>query len=236
MTESYGLTYDDVSSKLRYEPDTGLLFWLISPARNIPAGAEAGCVKATRVSAKGVSVSYKYIRIDGRSITAAQIAWLLINHEWPVGRIGYRDGDPLNLREENLIMANALPVSPTRWTQEDKNEYVKRFRSSFPMEWKDGELRSKYGINLAEYTAMAIAQNGKCAICEKEETEERSGKLRALAVDHNHSTGAVRGLLCQSCNKMIGLACDDVTVLAKAISYLDKHSGSNVVPFVKEPA
>jgi hypothetical protein len=52
-----------------------------------------------------------------------------------------------------------------------------------------------------------------------------------LSVDHDHVTGAVRGLLCSNCNLVLGYACDDVTVLQKAIGYLRRHVGiDNVVP------
>jgi hypothetical protein len=46
-----------------------------------------------------------------------------------------------------------------------------------------------------------------------------------LSVDHNHTTGAVRGLLCANCNLAIGYANDDPVVLRKAIAYLDKYEG-----------
>jgi len=233
MSDDYGLTYDHVSEKLHYVPETGKLFWKTSPARNVPKGSEAGCTKATRTGKNGKPVSYRYIRLDGRNIVASQIAWLLMHREWPRGRIGYKDGDPLNLVATNLTMSNFLERTEVEF---DRAAYSRAHRETYPMENKDSELRSRFGINLAEYTALAVAQKGVCAICEKPETEERAGKLKALAVDHDHATGAVRGLLCQSCNKMIGLACDDVTVLAKAIRYLEKHSGSNVVAFPKEPA
>lgn len=56
-------------------------------------------------------------------------------------------------------------------------------------------LLDKYGISLAKYNEMLQAQGGACAICLRPETRGRS-----LAVDHNHATGAIRGLLCSSCN------------------------------------
>jgi Recombination endonuclease VII len=93
-------------------------------------------------------------------------------------------------------------------------------------------FQKEYGIDFAEYQRMLIEQNGVCAVCEKPETKMERGTIRHLSVDHNHTTGVVRGLLCANCNMAIGYMCDDVTVLQKAIGYLRKHSDvETVLPF-----
>lgn len=100
---------------------------------------------------------------------------------------------------------------------------------------RNKELKKLFGIDFAIYQQMLVAQNGVCAICEKEETKLANGTLRVLSVDHNHTTGAVRGLLCSSCNLVVGYACEDTSVLRNAIAYLQHHGApSNVVSF--EPA
>lgn len=68
---------------------------------------------------------------------------------------------------------------------------------------------------------MVAAQNGVCAICGNGETSKRQ---RSLSVDHDHETGAVRGLLCNRCNPMLGYARDDIAILQAAISYLQTHA------------
>ena len=65
---------------------------------------------------------------------------------------------------------------------------------------------------------MFISQEGKCAICGRE--EERFA--RSLHVDHDHKTGQVRGLLCHGCNVGMGSMGDDIGVLQKSIEYLEK--------------
>lgn len=80
----------------------------------------------------------------------------------------------------------------------------------------DGIIRRVYGITQAEYDAMLEKQNGKCAICNN--TDEVEG--RKLAIDHCHTTGRVRGLLCGKCNRGLGLFKDNPDLLLKAISYL----------------
>ncbi len=68
---------------------------------------------------------------------------------------------------------------------------------------------------------MLAAQGGVCAICHQPERVEWRGKIRALNVDHDHSTGRVRGLLCNVCNHVLGAFGDDPERFRTAISYLD---------------
>lgn len=80
---------------------------------------------------------------------------------------------------------------------------------------KDRELRYKYGITLDDYNRMCEAQGGLCAICVK--------PYEGLFVDHCHSTGKVRGLLCHYCNMGIGFFKDREDLLCAAIEYLRPH-------------
>ena len=78
----------------------------------------------------------------------------------------------------------------------------------------------KYGISPSEARALAIGQDYRCAICGK--SEEENG--RNLAIDHDHKTGKIRGLLCTTCN--IGLACLEIDPdwAEKALAYLRKFA------------
>jgi hypothetical protein len=76
----------------------------------------------------------------------------------------------------------------------------------------------KYGISPEDYKKALDLQNGVCAICKKPCTCGRS-----LAVDHNHETGWVRGLLCSKCNRAIGLFKDSRELLLEAASYLENR-------------
>ena len=82
--------------------------------------------------------------------------------------------------------------------------------------------RKTYGIDQDEYLAMLDGQGGVCAICAQPETATRRGEVKALSVDHDHATGAIRGLLCQNCNTAIGLLGDNPERLQAAISYLTR--------------
>jgi len=81
-----------------------------------------------------------------------------------------------------------------------------------------------YGITLETYTEMLNAQGSVCAICQQPETSvHRDGKVYVLAVDHDHETGAVRGLLCKACNRGLADFRDDPKRLNAAMDYLKKH-------------
>ncbi len=83
-------------------------------------------------------------------------------------------------------------------------------------------IEYKYGITKSEYDKLLKEQDGACAICRKIEIRKRNGKATALIVDHNHATGKVRGLLCHKCNTILGMAEDNINILANSITYLFK--------------
>jgi len=70
------------------------------------------------------------------------------------------------------------------------------------------------------FSELLLKQNNVCAICSNPETSKR---YRSLSVDHDHSTGKIRGLLCSNCNRALGLLKDDILVLKKAIDYLNEN-------------
>ncbi len=84
-----------------------------------------------------------------------------------------------------------------------------------PGKWsKNAYLKRKYGISLDEYEELLRTQQGVCAIC-------RAKENRSLAVDHDHKTGRVRGLLCTNCNQGLGKFRDDVDLLYASVLYLE---------------
>lgn len=97
----------------------------------------------------------------------------------------------------------------------DKKRYWKD-----PAKHKNARLMATYGISISEYFSMYEKQNHRCAICGLE--HELGGKM-GLAVDHCHSSGKVRELLCAHCNQALGKFNDDVVLLQNAIAYLTKH-------------
>jgi hypothetical protein len=84
---------------------------------------------------------------------------------------------------------------------------------------REVNYKKKYGITIEQYEKMLAKQNNVCAICDKP-----CSTGRFLAVDHDHTTGAVRALLCQNCNVAIGFLGEDTDRMAKAIEYLQFYS------------
>ena len=109
-------------------------------------------------------------------------------------------------------------------TPESRKAWREAAKAKDPEKWRRSEravrLKSKYGITIDAYEAMLAAQGNVCAICKQPETMTIKGTLCMLAVDHDHASGAVRGLLCTKCNMLIGGANHDRSILQAAMDYL----------------
>ncbi len=105
-----------------------------------------------------------------------------------------------------------------------KQAREKHHRDSRSQDWQAARSLKKScerrNISTAEYDEMWAAQDGLCSICGKAETRTQKGKLCRLAIDHNHTTGEIRGLLCSNCNTAIGLLKEDPVMFQSAIQYL----------------
>jgi hypothetical protein len=148
---------------------------------------------------------------------AGQLAWFLQTKIWPDRAVFYRDGEPSNLRFLNLKLAEHKAV------RIETADGSLKYQMSRDQQRHYG-LRRYYGLTIAEYGEKLLAQNGVCAICKKPETAKIGGKVKPLSVDHAHGTGAVRDLLCATCNHMLGHAREDREILLEAVRYLDKHN------------
>lgn len=93
---------------------------------------------------------------------------------------------------------------------------------SNPRRYRDYYLRKKYGIGIDRYEAMFAAQGGRCAVCRSEDNGDR--RFDTFAVDHDHSSGQVRGLLCSPCNRALGQVGDDPDRLMAMVAYLLQYS------------
>ncbi|WP_352302763.1 endonuclease VII domain-containing protein [Kineosporia sp. NBRC 101731] len=74
---------------------------------------------------------------------------------------------------------------------------------------------AKYGLTPERYEEMLEQQQGRCAICRRDEP---------LVIDHDHLTGIVRELLCNKCNCAIGLLRDDPALVRASARYLERHA------------
>ena len=83
---------------------------------------------------------------------------------------------------------------------------------------REGRLRRRYGLNEEVYQELLAGQNFRCAICGTADFDNTARRLPAI--DHDHSTGKVRGILCSRCNKGLGLFGDSPELMREAITYL----------------
>jgi hypothetical protein len=105
-----------------------------------------------------------------------------------------------------------------------RNERQRKRRLEQPEKFKESSRKSerkrklkKYGLTEEEYTVLLISQNNLCAICCKDKESKRDWH-----VDHCHTTGKVRGILCHHCNLGLGNFKDNKGYLENAIAYLSK--------------
>jgi len=99
---------------------------------------------------------------------------------------------------------------------------AREYNRKNPNRLRSGVLQKLYGITVEDYAEMLEAQGGGCAICGIR-GEDQNGRVKNLAVDHDHATGAVRGLLCHLCNRALGLLQDSPEQLRRALQYLEKN-------------
>lgn len=107
--------------------------------------------------------------------------------------------------------------------KEYAREWHKRARAANPDYYRDKDLQKYYGVTLEWYRDQLSKQNNVCAICKQPETAVIRGKVIAMPVDHDHTTGNARGLLCMKCNRGLGLFRDNKEFLNAAIDYLSLH-------------
>jgi hypothetical protein len=111
---------------------------------------------------------------------------------------GYHAADPGRIRARNRAWAKA---NPEKW-----KIYMRR-----------AKLKREYGITIAEYDRMFMAQGRRCACCKSDKPNGNNWHI-----DHNHETNVVRGILCHTCNVGLGHFRDSVVRLKDAIDYLSR--------------
>jgi hypothetical protein len=120
-----------------------------------------------------------------------------------------KNGDKVRTKSQAYRDANREAVRA--W---HRNNYAKD-----PDRQRAKNLQTKFGISVERYAEMLAAQNGLCAICAQPPNRRR------LAVDHDHQTGAVRGLLCERCNFALAMA-ERPGWVDQATKYLGNHRNS----------
>ena len=133
------------------------------------------------------------------------------------------------VREANIARAK-------KWREENLERFQanqRRMRSTpeGKLRSRAGHLMRKFGMTIEQYDAMLEAQSGGCFVCSRSPREDIS-----LHVDHDHSTGKVRGILCFRCNNALADFQEDPELLRKAASYLSWHANQDEIQLARQRA
>jgi len=122
-------------------------------------------------------------------------------------------------KEQRAIWYKANKEKVKKYRQDNKEKLL-AYGKSYKEMAKMWHLKRKYNITLEQHKQMIEDQGNCCAICDEVMTKP--------CVDHNHDTGAVRELLCDPCNKALGLFREDTRILEKAVMYIRFHDEGKI--------
>lgn len=123
-----------------------------------------------------------------------------------------RNKDVIREKDSKYREINKEKLKEYNYKYREENKYSKR---------KNSHLKWAFNITLDDYNNMLNKQNNSCAIC----GISRSSLKKDLYVDHCHKTGKIRELLCDGCNRGMGQFKDNIDLMSKALTYLEKHNG-----------
>lgn len=126
---------------------------------------------------------------------------------------------PKELGDFDLV--NRESGKRSSWCKPCAREKVRAYQKTPAAKaWRlEHDLRVNYNLSVEQYNKLFAKQKGRCAICKT----TRAGRGRRFHVDHDHKTNVVRGLLCNSCNRALGLFQDSLVILQKATHYMEKN-------------
>jgi len=127
----------------------------------------------------------------------------------PQQKYAIKNREKINKTKRELYAENKEEI------KEKQNVYRKTSRGKESQ--RKSHIKYRYNLTVEEYNQLLLKQNSVCALCLN--PEQISGTV--LCVDHCHSTGKVRGLLCRMCNSALGKFKDDKDILKRAVEYLE---------------
>lgn len=159
---------------------------------------------------------------------AANRAHYEANKEAAYARTSAWKRSPIGIQSSQAASRAWRAGNPDLVKARKRAEYQANREETIAM-FRDMAFQRKYGISLAERDAMAEVQGHRCAICLTHESE----LPKRLAVDHDHTSGAIRSLLCQACNLGLGFFRDAPELLERAAAYLrvSGHQSNKAVTF-----
>jgi hypothetical protein len=100
---------------------------------------------------------------------------------------------------------------------------VRKYRTENPEKIRDTKLRQAYGVGTEYFNAKLLEQGGVCAGCKRHVKTVWRGKEVNMPLDHNHTTKAPRGVLCNKCNRALGLLEENIQTLQNLADYINKY-------------
>lgn len=212
-------TYEELSARLRYDPDTGQLTRLVNMqpvGMRVKQGGPIMKISNKEVSVRGVVVTlmtgrwpdpyqYRFVGDDPKDLRWCNFQQRLTDSG---EQVCVKCGSAFNARHRTGKRKTRKWCGGCSTVQQSKSTI-----------WRESEFKRRYGITEKLYNEQLELQGGGCAICGV--VSEQDG--RRLAVDHCHETGKLREILCQRCNTSIGAFNDDPKLLLHAAKYLLKH-------------
>jgi len=132
----------------------------------------------------------------------------------PTGKYGRRPRCKECVRKENHERyLERLAENPDYYKVKSRTWASRCYES-----YRKWDLKKKFGISEEDYIRILTSQNGVCGLCGQPMDEGKK-----LAVDHDHNTGEIRGILHNRCNMAIGLLLESPEICRKAAVYLEKH-------------
>ena len=128
-------------------------------------------------------------------------------------------------RHREKLLAKAREVHEANPEKRKAIGEKQRAKPDYKDKERNKHFKRKFGITLEQYNEMLVKQNGVCAMCDQPETvkSHHTGEVRYLAVDHDHTTGKIRGLLCFRCNTMLDHFDKDINKINAVLAYIKEH-------------
>lgn len=163
---------------------------------------------ANRSAAPDQKADTKPCRVCGKDQPISQFN----KDRWTSDGLGYECKTCSRAKNRRLYAANpsAGRLRAKEWRESNQEKHRAITRRCL--------VRRLYGISVEDFDRMVVEQSGLCLIC------HRNPYPKKLHVDHDHSSGKVRGLLCGHCNSLLGMAKDNTSILASAIAYLEAYA------------
>ena len=121
---------------------------------------------------------------------------------------------PVNPDETERTCKACGVTKPINDFYRDRNGWFYTCRDCYREQQTKLARQRKYGLDPAAYEVLVKQQDGRCAICKQH---------KKLVIDHCHRGGQVRALLCDRCNRLLGVADDDIALMVAATEFLRQH-------------